>query len=95
MLPAPPTAGPLTGAQRGALVRWASAKGDERKRARSAFDEADFLAGAMCDSFALRTQDRRPAGLIFGTMMGRDLPTERLARRAAGLPASPEAPADG
>jgi hypothetical protein len=66
--PEPPTAGPLTEAQRDAVVRWVFSSGYERKRRLAAFREDDFLAGWIMLTLAGRdvlTADQadRAAGL--------------------------------
>jgi hypothetical protein len=93
ILPDPPTAAPLAEAQTDALVRWVHAKGYERKRVQSRFEEADFLAGAMTVFYALGMQAEIPAGWVFGPLISRDVLTKEQAEWALGLePGAPETP---
>jgi hypothetical protein len=68
--PRPDTAAPLTKAQRDAIVAWVARAGRDRLiTQRSAFSEADFLAGAMVVFYAFGSENQLPASWLFGGPM--------------------------
>jgi hypothetical protein len=62
----------FTAEQVHALADFVEAHGKARARHQgSEFSEVDYLAGAMSMFFALKLQDKMPAGWIFSTFAGR------------------------